>query len=255
MNTDTHQQWLADTRRFWNTETEFEAKYRRICSDHEIEACTDEERLRQLWNKRTEEELLQLLHGVPLQPNWVCLEIGCGIGRLMQPVAAMCNRVIGVDISPKMVGYAQDYLRDVPNAEVHVNDGLTLSMAEDGSVDWVYSHLAFQHLTLLEVVEGYLSEIARVLRVGGYCRIQCWREAHMPVRERVKNVGRQLLGRELYHGPRQCPWRSGRPVRFGGMTFHPAQWRGLLETHGLSVIDTELGAGHEYWMWTTSVKK
>ena len=39
---------------------------------------------------------------------------------------------------------------------------------------------------------------------------------------------------------------------FGGVTFHPKAWTRLLGSHGLQVISSQLGLGHDYWMWTTS---
>ena len=38
-----------------------------------------------------------------LSPDSVLLEIGCGIGRVLQHVAPMCREVHGVDISAEMV--------------------------------------------------------------------------------------------------------------------------------------------------------
>jgi SAM-dependent methyltransferase len=250
--TDQRDKWLEDTRRFWDAGTVFEAKYRRICSDPEIDTTSDEGVLEALWSKRTTEELGCLLDGIPIAPDWTCLEIGCGLGRLLRPIAQRCRRVIGIDLSHEMIRYGREHLRDVPNVELHVNDGRTMPMVPDGSVDLVYSHLAFQHMTLYEIVEGYVAEIARVLKPNGYCRIQCWREAPMPAVQRLKNVARAMLGMERYHGPRCWTWAPGREVRFGGVTFHPRQWRGLLGRYGLRVTQTDLGLGHDYWMWTTS---
>ncbi|MCH8920853.1 MAG: methyltransferase domain-containing protein, partial [Chloroflexi bacterium] len=95
--------WLKATRKFWNTDSAFEAKYRRILSDPEIDATTDAVVLRRLWEKRTEEELPHLLEGIPLRRDWTSLEIGCGIGRLLRPIAAQCQRVIGIDLSENMI--------------------------------------------------------------------------------------------------------------------------------------------------------
>lgn len=252
---ESHAAWLEDTRRFWDTEDDFAARYRRICSDPRIDACSDEKLLKSMWAKRTEEEIGQLLQDIPIQRDWVCLEIGCGIGRLLVPVAARCRRAIGIDISPKMVAHAEEYLRSTPNAEVRVNDGCSLPGIESDSIDWVYSHLAFQHITRMDVVDCYLAEIARVLRPGAYCRIQCWREAPLPLLEKIKNLIRPVLRIPRYHGPRQWLWRPGREVRFGGVTFHPKQWRKMLRAHALDVTSMQAGLGHDYWMWTTSRKR
>lgn len=254
MQTQVYKQWVEDTRKFWDTDSDFDARYRRICSDPEIDSCTDKRHLEDLWDKRTTEELAQLLRGIPLQSEWTCLEIGCGLGRLLKPIAERCKQAIGVDVSEKMVGHAVDYLDDTPNAEIHLNDGMTLDIIEDESIDWVFSHLAFQHMTLPGVVESYLSEITRVLRPSGYCRIQCWREARIPFAQRAKNIARAVLNMPRFHGPRRWLWAPGKEVRFGGITFHPNTWRKLQEKHGLKVVEMQQGLGHDYWMWTTSRK-
>lgn len=250
----THERWLADTRKFWDADSEFEARYRRICLSPEIDATDDEARLRALWEAETIAAIPRLLHCVPIAPDWVCLEIGCGIGRLMKPLAARCARIIGVDLSERMARWACEYLEDIPNAEVRVNDGRTLPGVADRSVDFVYSHLAFQHITLFEVVDAYLAEIARVLKPGGYCRIQNWRDAHKPRSESFKDIIRPLLGRGRYRSSRCWTWAEGKQVKFGGVTFHPRAWRRRLESFGLRVVDMELGSGHDFWMWTTSRK-
>lgn len=247
-------EWLESTRRFWDTDSSFEAKYRRILSDPEIDATTDESVLQGLWDRRTEEELGHLLEGIPLQPDWTCLEIGCGIGRLLKPIATRCRGVIGIDLSPNMVAFANENLRDVANINVYLNDGRRFPVVESGSVDWVYSHLAFQHMTLTDVVENNLAECVRVLRPGGYLRIQTWREASLPLVQKLKNMGRSLLCREAYHGPRRWTWAPGREVRFGGITFHPRSWRRLLESHGFRVVSLTCAVGHDYWMWCTCRK-
>lgn len=248
----THQKWLADTRAFWDAASPFEAKYRRICSSPDFDATEDEEALAALWEQETAAALPQLLKGIPIQPDWVCLEIGCGIGRLLKPIANRCGQAIGVDLSEKMVSWSKEYLADVINARVMLNDGRSLSGIQDASVDFVYSHLAFQHITLFEVVDAYLAEIARVLKPGGYCRIQNWRDAPKPMMESVKDLIRPLLRRGRYRSSRCWIWENGKKVKFGGVTWRPRQWRRRLRAHGLLPIETELGVGHDYWMWTTS---
>lgn len=248
----TDDQWLRDTREFWDVDSCFDARFRRILSDPEIDGCSDPAKLEAIWDRRTDVEIAQLLRGIPLAGDWVCVEIGCGIGRLMKPISARCRRIIGMDISPRMVAFAREYLRDVPNAEVLVNDGRSLPGPADASIDLVYAHLAFQHITRYDVVEDYLREVARVLRPGGYFRLQSWREARLPLVEWIKNVPRKLLRRPEYHGPRCWAWHPGRDVRFGGVTYHPRRWRRLLGRFGLHVTELTFGQGHDYWMWTTA---
>ncbi|HRX84626.1 MAG TPA: class I SAM-dependent methyltransferase [Phycisphaerae bacterium] len=251
MDTATHERWLADTRRFWDADTEFVARYRRICSSAAFDAAQDEAELLRLWNEETEKALALILEGIPLQAAWNCLEIGCGIGRLIKALAPRCRSVTGVDLSERMAAWSREYLADAPNAQVLVNDGRSLAAFADASVDFVYSHLAFQHITLFEVVDDYLAEIRRVLRPGGWCRIQNWRDAPKPVSESFKDMIRPLLGRGRYRSSRCWTWADGKEVKFGGVVFHPRDWRRLLRRHGFSVSALTVGAGHDFWMWTT----
>lgn len=253
MDTATYQRWLTDTRRFWDAGSAFEARYRRICSSPEFDAAADEFQLEALWDRETAAALPRILSGIPLSSDWTCLEIGCGIGRLIKPIAARCERVIGVDLSQRMVAWSRSYLAETANAEVILNNGRTLEGVADASIDFVYSHLAFQHITLFEVVESYLREIARVLRPGGYCRIQNWRDQPKPVIESIKDCVRPLLGRGRYRSSRCWQWREGRNVQFGGVTYHPRTWRKVLKRCGLRVVAIQVGEGHDYWMWTTSL--
>ena len=255
MQTAQYEQWLRATRQFWDVASEFDARYRRICASTEYLDTDDEEVLRELWAQDTAVAIERVLDRIPLAPDWVCVEIGCGIGRLLKPIAQRCRAAIGVDISETMVQYSNNFLADTPNARVHVNDGSSLGMIADSTVDFVYSHLAFQHITRYEIVESYLAEIARVLKPGGYLRVQILREAAVPVVEQVKNMVRPLLHRGKFRSNLFDEWREGKPVKFGGVTFTPREWRQTLRRHGLRTVATQLGLGHDCWMWTTSVNR
>ena len=247
-----YSQWLEDTRQFWSVSDEYEARFARVCSSPEINATKDAGKLERIWQRETTDAIDRILDGIPIADDWHCLEIGCGVGRLMKPLATRTARVIGIDLSDCMLDHARQYLADVPNTELYLNDGRSLGMVESNSIDFVYSHLAFQHITLYEVVDDYLAEIARVLKPGGYCRIQTWQEGRLPTVERLKNVVRPFLGSERLRSTRCWQWREGKRVQFGGVTFHPREWRRRLTRVGLHSVETQLSLGHGYWMWSTS---
>lgn len=251
MSADLEQAWLAETRRFWDTDSEFDARYRRILASEPFMASADPAELERLWDEHTASDMDAILQGVPLAPDWTCVEIGAGLGRLIKPMAERSGEAVGFDVSPRMVEMASRYLADVPNASVQLNDGCSLPGLSDGSVDFVYSHLAFQHFTRFEIVDGYLAEIRRVLRPGGYFRVQNWRDAARPLGESIKDIVRPLLGRARWRSSRCWTWSQGREIKYGGVTFHPRKWRSLLQRHGLDVVDLAVGVGHSYWMWTT----
>jgi len=251
VQTTEYQQWLRDTREFWDVADEDTARFERVCSSPEIDATRDPRELERIWLRQTQSAIQQILDGIPLEEHWRCLEIGCGVGRLMKALASQCAHVAGVDLSERMLEHARRYLAGTPNVSLHLNDGRSLEMVADASIDFVYSHLAFQHITLYEVVDAYLAEIARVLKPGGYCRIQNWREGPLPALERVKNVIRRLTGREIQRSSRCWQWKEGKSVRFGGVTFTPREWRHRLRRFGLRPLRTQTGLGHDYWMWST----
>jgi SAM-dependent methyltransferase len=104
--------------------------------------------------------------------RWRALEIGCGPGRLMRPMARHFAEIHGVDVSDEMIARAREKLADIPNAHPHATDGASLSLFEDESFDFVYSYAVFQHIPTRDVVFQYLREIHRVLKVGGLARLQ-----------------------------------------------------------------------------------
>lgn len=100
------------------------------------------------------------------------LEIGCGPGRLMKPMAERFGEVHGVDVSDEMIARAKHNLRSVPNAFPHHASGSDLRRFADSSFDFVYSFAVFQHIPSADVVFSYLRETVRVLKPGGIARLQ-----------------------------------------------------------------------------------
>lgn len=100
------------------------------------------------------------------------LEIGCGPGRLMRPMARHFEEIHGVDIADEMVARAIQNLAGTPNAHPQHATGSDLSAFPDNHFDFVYSYAVFQHIPSGEVVFGYLREVARVLKPGGIAHLQ-----------------------------------------------------------------------------------
>jgi SAM-dependent methyltransferase len=95
------------------------------------------------------------------------LELGCGIGRLMRPLAAECGAIDGVDISDEMVRLGRERLADLPKARLHANSASDLAAIADGSCDLVYSYAVMQHLPDVALFWRSWREALRVLRPGG----------------------------------------------------------------------------------------
>jgi len=100
------------------------------------------------------------------------LEIGCGPGRLMRPMSRHFGEIHGVDISDEMIAQAGAKLRDIPWAHAHRASGSDLAQFPSDHFDFVYSYAVFQHIPSADVVFSYLRETVRVLKPGGFARLQ-----------------------------------------------------------------------------------
>ena len=113
----------------------------------------------------------QVLDGLDVSPRWRVLEIGCGVGRLLRPLAGRVARVVGVDVSAEMLARARDHCEGLPNVELHRTDG-GLDFLPDAGFDFVFSHIVFQHLPRKAYSERYFRDAFRVLAPGGIFRVQ-----------------------------------------------------------------------------------
>ncbi len=97
----------------------------------------------------------------------ILLEIGCGTGIHLANLAGDFARVIGTDISPKMIRAAREKLHEWPSCErieLRVDPAEELSTVEDTSVDVALCVGALEHM--LEKAK-VLRQVERVLKQGG----------------------------------------------------------------------------------------
>ena len=107
---------------------------------------------------------LQLLRRIDYRSGWRYLDVGCGVGTAARGIAAGGDlSVTGIDIDPKQIETARSGAAK-PNLQYRVMDATKLEFG-DGQFDVVASHMATHHIPNWERA---LSEMARVLRIGGY---------------------------------------------------------------------------------------
>ena len=99
-------------------------------------------------------------------PAGTILELGPGFGRWTQYLLGLCDRLVAVDLAERCIEHCRERFADVPHLECHVNDGRSLDMVEDGSIDFAFSFDSLVHADA-EVIEAYLEQLARKLSPDG----------------------------------------------------------------------------------------
>jgi SAM-dependent methyltransferase len=110
--------------------------------------------------------------GMRIEPDDDLVEIGCGVGRLTRALAARGRSIRAVDVSERMIELAREHNPELRNVEWIVGDGTTLTGIADASADVCFSHVVLQHLPDPEISLGYIREMGRVLRPGGWAAFQ-----------------------------------------------------------------------------------
>jgi SAM-dependent methyltransferase len=127
---------------------------------------TDENKL----HDDAEDTLDILRETVGVRPNDVCLEIGCGVGRVGRVLSPFVKEWMGCDVSQNMLRLAGRRLLGLENTRLQEVSGYDLHPIADASVDMVYTTVVFMHLEEWDRY-SYVLEAFRVLKPGGrfYC--------------------------------------------------------------------------------------
>lgn len=99
-------------------------------------------------------------------PAGTILEIAPGHGRVTQYLAPQAKRLILVDLVPACIEACKARFAAHKHLEYHVNDGKSLEMVPDGSVDFVFSFDSLVHAEA-DVIEAYVAQLGRKLTPQG----------------------------------------------------------------------------------------
>jgi SAM-dependent methyltransferase len=227
-------EYLARQRAFWNTRDLDSARFERV---H-----TDGDRNERSWSILARRDAGLVLEGIEPHPNWTILEVGCGVGRVINELRGRIDfaRYIGVDLSESMVEFARQCVGTDMRCELYVNDGCTLSMVEDGSIDFAYSVDVFIHLFDVDLVGVYLGEIRRTLKDGRRFRFNVRRWD--PSRAFGPSLGGRLatfLYKTGIWSAGEHQWKSSEGAEFNGNQYTARDLRRVVARSGLRIVTME----------------
>jgi SAM-dependent methyltransferase len=102
----------------------------------------------------------------PFLPAPTILEIAMGMGRWTDFLLPSCERLIGVDLAEKCVEACRARFSSDPKAEFHRNDGRSIDMVEDQSVDFAFTFDSLVHADDT-TLNSYVEELGRTLKADG----------------------------------------------------------------------------------------
>jgi SAM-dependent methyltransferase len=108
--------------------------------------------------------LLPRVHA--FMPTGTILEIAPGFGRWTQFLRNLCDHLVVVDLAERCIEHCRERFAEDTHIEYHVNDGRSLDMLEDGSIDFAFSFDSLVHVES-DVLEAYVSQLADKLKPDG----------------------------------------------------------------------------------------
>lgn len=99
-------------------------------------------------------------------PTDSILEIACGYGRWTQFLHKLCQHLVVIDISEECIQTCKQRFSQFTHVEYHVNDGKSLAMIPDHTMDFVFSFDSLVHADV-SVLEAYISQLPRILKHDG----------------------------------------------------------------------------------------
>jgi len=99
-------------------------------------------------------------------PVSTILEIGPGYGRWTHYLQSRCDRMTLVDVTPNCIAACRERFANLGHIDYHVNDGQSLEMVPDHSIDFVFSFDSLVHAEE-DAVAAYLEQIAAKLTPNG----------------------------------------------------------------------------------------
>jgi SAM-dependent methyltransferase len=140
------------------------------------------------------------------------LEIAPGYGRVTQYLAPACRKLIVLDLAERCIEACRQRFAGYDHIDYHVNDGRSLEMIDDDSVDFVFSWDSLIHVEE-DVMKAYLMQLGRKLRSGGaglfhHSNLDAYRD---------KDTGQLTVDNEHWRAPSMSAAKFARFCRAAGL--------------------------------------
>lgn len=129
-----------------------------------------------------------------IKPGWVCLEYGCGFGRILRLLAEKLGnqiKLIGIDFNAGMIALAKEYCKTEYCNNVLLKEMFPTECpdipCQDHSVDFIYSQAVMLHQNIQQL-KHIFSEFNRVLKLDG-----CMRHDFQSTSSAGKDLSRKAL--------------------------------------------------------------
>jgi len=146
-------------------------------------------------------------------PTGTILEIAPGLGRWTNYLKNYCNHVVVVDLGQHCIDACRKRFASARNITYHVNDGKSLEMILDNSIDFVFSFDSLVHAEA-DVIQAYMDQLANKLKPNGVGFIH------------HSNIGRY---QRVFSASQRLPWRVRQFLTRRGV-IDPYHWRAFTVT-------------------------
>jgi len=159
-------------------------------------------------------------------PTSTILEIAPGYGRWTKFLIQQCDHLIGVDINKYTVEDCKEKFKD-HSAEFYVNDGSSLGMVIDNTIDFCFSFDSMVHVNE-EVLRSYINQLRSKLKRDGIGFIHHSNQNSQG--GRIESVGPRLVKELVEQSGMRCltqesiPWHGGFKDCITVFTKHGSSW-------------------------------
>jgi SAM-dependent methyltransferase len=194
------------------------------------------------------EHVLALIHGAfapGFRPSR-SLDFGCGVGRLLLPLARRSTQATGVDVSPAMLAEATRNCTEAQLANVDFRRSDDALSQVDARYDLVHSHLVFAHIAP-QRGHALIEALAERVEERGFLAVQVLYACNAPRATRALVKLRYRFA--LLNGLRNL-WR-GRPWSEPAMQLHVYDLGRLLQMlrrkgFGPALLETDAFGGGQF---------